>query len=121
MRALTMLGSSLFFMTGFLTIPLHMLSACRGRLSGFFAKLGVACWGRLGTVPRKLSPVAYRGRRGCRTLEAASIACRRRSGCLAWEALPLCTVDILVSSAGSFCDIFTVDDRAAGAEIHRLG
>ena len=40
------------------------MMSCRGRRGSLLAKLGVACWGRLGTVPRKFSPVAYRGRRG---------------------------------------------------------
>src|ERR1044072_7862622 len=69
---------------------------CRGRRGSLSAKLGVACWGRLGNVPRKFSPwwrieeggLSYAGNCLDGLLKKVGLPCS--------ESLLLCTVDMLV-------------------------
>src|SRR3954468_3396878 len=74
------------------------MMTCRGKLGGLTTKLGVPCWGRLGTVPRKFSPMACRGRR--------DVVCGKLPRWLAeegWVALLRKVASLYCGHAGSFC------------------
>src|SRR3954471_5095235 len=96
------------------------MRTCRGRQGSLSANLGVACWGRFGTVPRKFSPVAYRGRR--------DVVRGRLPRWLAeegWVALLRKFASLYCGHAGSFCwkflRYFTVNNRMACVGIHLCG
>src|SRR4051812_21741773 len=74
------------------------MMTCRGRRGSLSAKLGVACWGRLGTVYRKFSPVAYRGRR-----DVVRGKLPRYLAEDGWVALLRKVASLYCGHAGSFC------------------
>ena len=74
------------------------MMTCRGRQGSLSAKLGVACWGRLGTVPRKFSSMAYRGRR-----DVVRGKLPRWLAEEGWVALSGKVAPLYCGHAGSFC------------------
>src|ERR1043165_8543129 len=94
------------------------MMTCRGRLGSLLAKLGVACWGRLGTVPRKLSPwwLIEEGRMSYAGSCLDSLLKKVGLPCLG--SLLLCTCWFLLLEVSV---VATVNDRIAGVGIHWRG